>query len=1066
MYCLVVTNDYSRFTWVFFLGTKDETSGTLKSFIARVENLMNLRIKVIRCDNGTEFKNREMNQFCEVKGIMRQYSVGRTPQQNRFVERRNRTLIEAARTMLADSKLLTTFWAKAVNTACYVQNRVLVTKPHNKTPYELFHSRTPVISFLRPFGCPVTILNTIDHIGKFDGKADEGFFVGYSLNSKAFRVFNSRTRIVEENLHVKFSENTPDNVGSRPNWLFDIDALTKTMNYQLVVAQSNAFLGGRTVLTALTELILLLQISSGVNVVGTNISIDLPPDPNMSSLEDIGIFKDSHDNEDVFGAEADFHNLDSTFQVCLLPTTRIYKDHPLEKVIRDLHLAPQTRRMTKNLKEHGLIDVKKVSTPIETSKPLLKDKDGEEVDTVVANSTTLAEYVAALSCCGQVFLIQNQLLDYGVNAAIDVVKVSAVKHDLKLNDVEGTSCLSTAVIFKELARMGFIQVFVNHQLGDMSYYKGIFVNPSFTKKVFANMKRVGTGFPEEVTPLFGTMMVQVVKEVGALPTDVQDTPIPDAPSSSQPQRKHKPRRKERKKTEVSLTEIHTEDHVPTTFNDPLLSGEDRMQLKVLIDLYTNLSNKVLDLENEVIDMKSLHKVKLAKLESMGRKIANIDADADVNLENVIDDVVKEVAKKMVEVMKVGKIIVDEVSTVGGELNAANEKPVGAAPTNITTAQPSEATKTIVDITTAPKAKGIVFHDKEESTTRTVSSKSQAKDKGKAKLIEKPEIQKSRKAQITIDEEVARRIEAEWNADMKDNIDWNEVVKQVQSRQSDAVRKYQALKRKHVSVAQVRKNMMIYLKNMVGYKTDFFKGMSYEEDFVTRQIILRCDSSGDLYPVTQPSPIPHALSILLCGTNALGIPGKKYKARLIANGRKQQYGVDCSDTLSSVVKPATICMVLSLALTWNLPVHQLDVKNELLNGYALRVGFYSSRCDSSLFIYRHAKRQHTLSRSSAKAEYKGVANVVAETAWISNLLRELHTPLLFATLVYCANAKHIEIDIHFVRDMVARGQVLVLHVPSRYQYADIFIKGLPFTPFEEFHTSLSVLPSPAQTAKEC
>ncbi|GJZ33369.1 retrovirus-related pol polyprotein from transposon TNT 1-94 [Tanacetum coccineum] len=112
----------------------------------------------------------------------------RTPQQNGVAERKNRTLIEAARTMLADSKLPTTFWAKAVNTACYVQNRVLVTKPHNKTPYELFQGRKPSLSFMRPFGCPVTILNTIDHLAKFDGKADEGFFVGYSINSKAFRV--------------------------------------------------------------------------------------------------------------------------------------------------------------------------------------------------------------------------------------------------------------------------------------------------------------------------------------------------------------------------------------------------------------------------------------------------------------------------------------------------------------------------------------------------------------------------------------------------------------------------------------------------------------------------------------------------------------------------------------------------------------------------------------------------------------------------------------------------------------------------------------------------------------
>ncbi|GKA83634.1 putative ribonuclease H-like domain-containing protein [Tanacetum coccineum] len=245
MYCLVVTDDCSRFTWVFFLATKDETSGILKSFITGIENLVDHKLKVIRCDNGTEFKNKEMNQFCEMKGILRQFSIARTPQQNGVAKRRNGTIIDAARTMLADSKLPTTFWAEPVNTACYVQNRVLVVKPHNKTSYELFHGRTPTLSFMRPFGCPVTILNTIDHLGKFDGKADEGFFVGYSLNSKAFRVFNSRKKIVEENLHIRFSKSTPNAVGSGPDWLFDIDALTKTMNYEPIVVgtQSNSFAG-------------------------------------------------------------------------------------------------------------------------------------------------------------------------------------------------------------------------------------------------------------------------------------------------------------------------------------------------------------------------------------------------------------------------------------------------------------------------------------------------------------------------------------------------------------------------------------------------------------------------------------------------------------------------------------------------------------------------------------------------------------------------------------------------------------------------------------------------------
>ncbi|GJW70703.1 putative ribonuclease H-like domain-containing protein [Tanacetum coccineum] len=358
MYCLVVTNDFSRFTWVFFLATKDETRGILKSFITGIENLIDHKDKAIRCNNGTEFKIKEMNQFCEMKGILRQFSIARTPQQNGVAKRRNRTLIEAAKTMLADSKTLT-------------------------------------LSFRRPFGCPVTILNTKDHLGKFDGKADEGFFVGYSLNSKAFRVFNTRTSIVEEYLHIRFSENTPNVVGSGPNWLFDIDALTRTMNYEPIVAgtQSIGFAGIKAIDNEDPKSShddrskpssddgkkvnedprkdsecndqekednvnntnnINAASTNEVNVVGEKTSIELPFDLNMPALEYYSIFDFSINDEDD-GAEADMNNLDTTIQVSPILTTRIHKDHPLDQVIGDLHSATQTRSMSKKLEEHEFV---------------------------------------------------------------------------------------------------------------------------------------------------------------------------------------------------------------------------------------------------------------------------------------------------------------------------------------------------------------------------------------------------------------------------------------------------------------------------------------------------------------------------------------------------------------------------------------------------------------------------------------------------------------------------------------------------------------------------------------
>ncbi|GJW92619.1 putative ribonuclease H-like domain-containing protein [Tanacetum coccineum] len=230
-YSLVVTDDFSRFTWTFFLGTKDETFYVLKEFIALIENQLNKKVKGIRCDNGTEFKNAKLIELCGEKGIKRDYSNPRTPQQNGVAERKNRTLIEAARTMLADSKLPTMFWTEAVSTACYVLNRVSITNPHNKTPYELISGKVPQIGHLKPFGCQVTILNTSDHLGKFEGKADEGYLVGYAPNSKAYRVYNLTNKRVEETMNLRFLEDKPNVQGIGHEWYFDLDYLTDSLGY-------------------------------------------------------------------------------------------------------------------------------------------------------------------------------------------------------------------------------------------------------------------------------------------------------------------------------------------------------------------------------------------------------------------------------------------------------------------------------------------------------------------------------------------------------------------------------------------------------------------------------------------------------------------------------------------------------------------------------------------------------------------------------------------------------------------------------------------------------------------
>ncbi|GJT96749.1 putative ribonuclease H-like domain-containing protein [Tanacetum coccineum] len=278
-YCLVVTDDYSRFTWVFFLITKDETSEILKNFIKEIENLTDKIVKLIKSDNGTEFKNKVMDDFCREKGIKREYSVARTPQQNGVVERRNRTLIEAARTMLADSKLPTTFWAEAVSTTCYVQNKVLVVKPHNKTPYDLFRGFKPALSVMRLFGCHVIILNTLDSLGKFDGKSDEGTSEENSQDCIVMSIWKDTSY---------FDSPTKD--------VDNDDSSTKDVNA-----------AGRQVNTASPD------VNTGslkLNVVGPSVSTASPNE------------EDSTEEE----PEVDLGNITNSYIVPTTPNTRIHKN--------------------------------------------------------------------------------------------------------------------------------------------------------------------------------------------------------------------------------------------------------------------------------------------------------------------------------------------------------------------------------------------------------------------------------------------------------------------------------------------------------------------------------------------------------------------------------------------------------------------------------------------------------------------------------------------------------------------------------------------------------------------
>ncbi|KAJ9542388.1 hypothetical protein OSB04_028894 [Centaurea solstitialis] len=203
-YVLVMVDDYSRYTWVKFLRSKDEAPEIIISVLKEVQVNLQSQVQKIRSDHGTEFKNKVLGGYLESVGIKHTFAAVRTPQQNGVVERRNRTLVEAARTMLAYSKLPMFLWAEAVDTACYTQNRSIVNNRFGKTPYELINNQVPNIGHFRVFGCRCFVLNDREDRHKLQAKSDEAIFIGYSKNSIAYRVYNKRTKMVMESSNVTF----------------------------------------------------------------------------------------------------------------------------------------------------------------------------------------------------------------------------------------------------------------------------------------------------------------------------------------------------------------------------------------------------------------------------------------------------------------------------------------------------------------------------------------------------------------------------------------------------------------------------------------------------------------------------------------------------------------------------------------------------------------------------------------------------------------------------------------------------------------------------------------------
>ncbi|GJT80936.1 hypothetical protein Tco_1055278 [Tanacetum coccineum] len=514
-----------------------------------------------------------------------------------------------------------------------------------------------------------------------------------------------------------------------------------------------------------------------------------------------------------------------------------------------------------------------------------------------------------------------------------VVTEASVRRDLQLDDEEGTNCLPNATIFEELTRMGakttawnefsstmasaiiclatnqkfnfskyifesmvnnldnavkflmyprFVQVFLNNQLEGMATHNRIYIAPSHTKKIFANMRRKGKDFSRRETPLFPTMVVQAQEEMGegsAMPTDPQHTPIITQPSSSHPQKKQKTRRPKRKDIEIPQSSVPSD---PTNVADKAINEEPSMQLKELMDFFKKLEKKG---GSRTHKLRRLYKVgRSARVVSsdeaslgdqedatkQGRKIDDTDADEDITLENVHD----------AEMFDVNDLHGDEVFVEKEvhveEVVSATEETVNAATITedeITLAQALAELKSVKPkVTTATTAttSGILLQEPSEliPTTTTIKTTIPSKDKGKGIMVEEP-LKMKKKDQISSDEQEAIRLQAEFNEEVrlareKDEAnvalieEWNDIQAKIENDNELAQRLqaeeqeeltvdekatlFQQLlekRRKHFTAkraeekrnrpptrAQQRSIMCTYLKNMAGWKPKDLKRKSF------------------------------------------------------------------------------------------------------------------------------------------------------------------------------------------------------------------------------------------------
>nr|GEY20499.1 hypothetical protein [Tanacetum cinerariifolium] len=447
-YVLRIMDDYSRYTWVHFIRSKDEAPEVIKTFLKRITVLLQSHVIIIRTDNGTEFKNQVLKEYFDSVGISHQMSSVRTPQQNRVVERRNQTLVEPTRTMLVFSRAPLFLWAEVITTACFTQNRSIMHRQFNKTPYELINDRKPDISFLHVFGALCYLKNDREDIGKLGAKRTkkiiETMNVSFDeLSTMAFEQRSSKPRL---------QSMTSGQISSGLDLTFALSTITTQQPSEgkldlLFEAMYDDYIGGKPSATARSVPAAQAQQVHQTSTTSTSIANTAPTPKNSSSLatnlpnssQDIDELNSQQqhvqqqENQVHLQSEIDADNVshampmrrdDAYLQTHLLITQK--EEAGIQLQGEEFDLMAAAADLDEIEEDSGFELTRYLDADYAGCKDTFKRTSGgaqflgenlvswsSKKQDCTALSTAEAKYVSLSACCAQVLWMRTQLTDYG-----------------------------------------------------------------------------------------------------------------------------------------------------------------------------------------------------------------------------------------------------------------------------------------------------------------------------------------------------------------------------------------------------------------------------------------------------------------------------------------------------------------------------------------------------------------------------------------------------------------------------------------------------------------------------